>query len=344
MFFSKKADFITPKEFCETFSKVTNSANCSIVNVGNSPFYLCINALLFKKKINKADKIVLPSFTTGTDFTPIIKLGLIPLICDSNIDDLSIDCDYLINILKYHRPKVLILPITLGLVPKMDEIKTICKEYGIILIIEFSNTILSKYSDNLVSDYADISVYTKNTEQLNFHNDLICTKDSELSEIIDIMNKGKSENINSDVLNSLKSLDSISKKRYLNFTLYQDKMIGVIHKPIERINNFISAGGYPIISKEKQVLKKLLLKNNVPVYPFYFVSVNKYPNMLETFSIGKVLNAQKIVNSGFYIPNNHLQTENEINNITNLVNRYFRDNETKNTDRLSCSRFKNVLL
>ena len=48
--------------------------------------------------IKKGSQIVIPSAAWVTDLAPVIQLGLEPILCDSNMEDLSVDLEHLKSI------------------------------------------------------------------------------------------------------------------------------------------------------------------------------------------------------------------------------------------------------
>ena len=88
-------------------------------NSGSSANLLMLSTLIEYKDIKK---VVVPSVAWATDLSPVMQLGLQPLLCDCNMNDLSVDLYHLEKIFKEDSPDVLLLVSVLGLVPNMDEI------------------------------------------------------------------------------------------------------------------------------------------------------------------------------------------------------------------------------
>ena len=105
-------------------------------NSGSSANLLAIYSLIVSKKLNIGDKVVVPGISWNTDLSPVIQLGCKPILCDCNLEDLSIDLEHFENICKTESPKSLILVSALGLVPEMDKIVELCDKYNVLLIID----------------------------------------------------------------------------------------------------------------------------------------------------------------------------------------------------------------
>ena len=57
-------------------------------NSGSSANLLMLWALVEAGRITRDSKIVVPSVAWATDLAPVIQLGMTPIICDSNLEDL----------------------------------------------------------------------------------------------------------------------------------------------------------------------------------------------------------------------------------------------------------------
>ena len=105
---------------------VNNTVFC---NSGSSANLLMLWALVEAGRISRDSKIVVPSVAWATDLAPVVQLGMTPILCDSNLEDLSVDLNHLENIFKETKPEVLLLVSVLGLVPKMGMVKALCDKY-----------------------------------------------------------------------------------------------------------------------------------------------------------------------------------------------------------------------
>lgn len=106
-------------------------------------------------------KIVVPSLSWLTDVSSPIQLGYDVILCDCNMDDLSINIEHFKQIIKDERSQgCLILVSVLGLVPNMKEILNICKENNIILIEDVCESMGSKYDNKYLGTFGDISVFS----------------------------------------------------------------------------------------------------------------------------------------------------------------------------------------
>ena len=95
-------------EFEEKFSNWLGRKHSVFVNSGSSANLLVLSALQQGEYL-KNNKIVVPSTAWSTDLAPVIQLGLEPVLCDSNMNDLSVDLEHLEKIFIEEAPSALLL-------------------------------------------------------------------------------------------------------------------------------------------------------------------------------------------------------------------------------------------
>ena len=118
----------------QKWSKWLGTEHSIFCNSGSSANLLMLWALVEAGRIAKDAKIVVPSVAWATDLAPVIQLGMTPILCDSNMEDLSVDIEHLEKLFQETKPDVLLLVSVLGLVPDMHRIVRLCKIYDVILL------------------------------------------------------------------------------------------------------------------------------------------------------------------------------------------------------------------
>ena len=68
-------------------------------NSGSSAILLMLYALMQANYIKNGSQIVIPSAAWVTDLAPVMQLGFNPILCDINLDNLSVDLIHLEEIL-----------------------------------------------------------------------------------------------------------------------------------------------------------------------------------------------------------------------------------------------------
>ncbi len=343
-------------EFEKKWSDKIGVDKTTFVNSGSSAILLALAGLKESGKL-KNNKIIVPGLSWLTDVSSPIQLGMDVILCDCNLDDLSVDINHLKQLIEEENPSSLILVSVLGLVPNMLEIVSICKDNNIVLIEDVCESMGSKFEDKYLGTFGDVSVFSLyyGHHLSTIEGGLICTNDTELNDIIVSMRshgwdrdwskekqKEYREKYNIDDFNSLYTfyypgfnfrstdlqafigvtqvdkLDNFSSNREKNFKLYNNNIS--INELNVKYNdkNFISNFAYPIVSKNREDIVKRLTENNIEVRPLIAGSMARKP-----FWKGRVDNLPNcdiINNNGFYIPNHQDLTEEDIIKICTIVN------------------------
>ena len=105
-------------------------------------------------------KVVVPSVAWATDLAPVIQLGMKPILCDSNMEDLSIDLEHLEKIFEEEDPSVLMLVSVLGLVPDMDKIVDLCIQYDVILLEDTCESMGCEYKGKKLGTFGMMSSFS----------------------------------------------------------------------------------------------------------------------------------------------------------------------------------------
>jgi CDP-6-deoxy-D-xylo-4-hexulose-3-dehydrase len=132
-------------EFERKFAEWIGADYAIFVNSGSSAILLSLICMNERVPTDKPKKIVVPALAWSTDLAPVMQLGMEPILCDCNLDDLSVDLDRLEYIFKKNDPYGLILVSVLGLVPQMEEISHLCSKYNVFLIEDICESLGSAY-------------------------------------------------------------------------------------------------------------------------------------------------------------------------------------------------------
>jgi CDP-6-deoxy-D-xylo-4-hexulose-3-dehydrase len=127
------------------------------INSGSSAILLSLLALKIKNNIKK---VVVPSVSWATDLSSPMVLGLETILCDCNLQDLSLDLDKLEKIFEEESPEVCILVSVLGLVPDMERIMSLCKKYNVILLEDVCESLGSKYKGDYLGTFGLMSFFS----------------------------------------------------------------------------------------------------------------------------------------------------------------------------------------
>ena len=328
------------------------------VNSGSSSILLSLAAFLYSKKI-KNKKIVIPSLSWATDVSSPILLGMEPIMCDCNLEDLSCDLEHLEHIFKTESPSSFILVSPLGLVPDMEKIISLCEKYDVVLFEDVCESMGSKYKNDYLGSFGFASFFSMyfghhlstieggfiNTNDEDFYHlllmmrshgwdrDLPLEKQKSLREKYSVDDFTSLYNFYVPGFNlrstdlqafiGLRAIDKLDKYcliRNQNFKNYLDLInVNDLNIKIDS-NNFISNFALPIVNKNKEKIVNELIKNNIEVRPLIAGNMSNKPMWYENYGKIDLKNCELIDKYGFYIPNHQDLTINEIQKISKIIN------------------------
>tara|TARA_R100000005_G_scaffold96598_1_gene84947 strand:+ start:478 stop:1629 length:1152 start_codon:yes stop_codon:yes gene_type:complete len=329
-------------------------------NSGSSANLLMLQALLETGKITQGDSVVVPGLAWATDLAPVIQLGLKPIICDVNLEDLSADLGDLECIFKSFKPKALILVSVLGLVPDMTELVKVCEKHGVTLLEDACESMASKHQGQglgtfgLMSSFSTYFGHHISTIEGGF----VCTDDYEMYEMLkavrshgwarDLSEQTKEKlkkewnvsefdslytfyysgfNVRSTDLQAFVGLSQVDKLsptsviRNRNYTLYQQNIKNDYWSPVTRPGDFISNFAYPIIHPNRNEIVEKLQENKVEVRPLICGSMVSQPFYKKKFEHRELKNCNIVDKFGMYIPNHPKMTPEDIIFVSQIINK-----------------------
>jgi len=347
-------------EFEKKWSEWLGVKYSIFVNSGSSANLAAIYSLLLSGKL-KNNKIVVPAVSWVTTVTPTIQLGMEPIMCDCDIDNLGLDINHLKEIIKNDNPSAIILVHVLGIPNHMDEILKLCKENDILLIEDTCESIGSKYNDKLLGTLGDLSTFSFyfGHHMSTIEGGMISTNDEDLYHILlSIRSHGWDRDLPKEKQNSLREkygvdkfrslytfyypgfnlrstdlqayiglgqlekLDMIVENRNKNFIRYKNEIKNTFWSISPPEGSFISNFSFPIITKNIKKLTEQLITNNIECRPLICGSINEHPFWYERYGKQNLPNSKLVHNYGLYLPNNHQMTDEEISKVIEVVNNH----------------------
>lgn len=347
-------------KFEEKWSKYLGVKYSVFLNSGSSANLAMVYSLIESKRL-KNNKIIVPSVSWVTTVSPAIQLGLTPILCDCDKDDLGLDVEHLELLFKEHNPSAVILVHVLGVPNKMDEIMSLCDKYNVILLEDSCESIGSKYNKQLTGTFGLMSSFSFyfGHHMSTIEGGMVSTNDFEMYQmLLSIRSHGWNRDLTEDnkkMLNEkydlnefralytffhpgfnlrstdlqafigniqLDKIDDIVKKRINNFNLYNDFLNDDFWKVKPSDNTVVSNFAYPIIVKNVVELSGILFENGVENRPLICGSINEQPFWYEKYGKTYLPNSKVVHYNGMYLPNNPDMTLNEIRKITDIVNFY----------------------
>ena len=344
----------------EKWAKKIGTKYSVFVNSGSSSILLTLAALNESGKL-KNNKIVVPAVSWATDVSSPMLLGLDPIMCDCNLEDLSCDLDELENIFKIQSPSTLILVSPLGLVPNMSKITQLCNKYEVILLEDVCESMGSKFKDSYLGSFGFASFFSMyfghhlstieggfiNTNDEDFYHMLLMMRshgwDRDLPKWKQKELREKHECTDFDALynfyvpgfnlratdlqafiglRAIDKLDKYASKRNINFENYLSFIKNNKLQLLNNDSNFISSFAIPIVHKERDNIVKDLINNNIEVRPLIAGNMASKPMWTKKYQKPILPNAELLEEQGFYIPNHQDLTIQEIKQIVDIINVY----------------------
>jgi len=336
------------------WSSYLNNKHSVSVNSGSSAVMMMLQALLEKGTLSKGDSVVVPAVSWATDLAPVVQLGLNPVLCDCNMKDLSLDLNHFEGLLKQHNVKCAILVSVLGLVPEMDIVVNICKKYNVTLLEDACESFGSSYGGRKLGTIGEMSCFSTyfGHHLSTIEGGIVSTNDSHLYNILKaIRSHGWERDVDQEFridkedtfdslyrfhymgfnfrstdlqaflgINQLKTSDEIVKIRNDNYNLYRELIDNSFWNPPKSTNSkFISNFAYPVISQNRSEIVSKLIENDIETRPLICGSLGRQPFWVKNYGELRLPNADTVNDYGFYLPNNHNLTKEEIKTVSSIV-------------------------
>ena len=344
-------------ELEEKWAKKIGTKYSIYVNSGSSSILLTLAALQHTNRL-KNNKVIVPGLSWATDVSSPMLLGMEPILCDCNLEDLSCDLEHLEKLFIDHSPSSFILVSPLGLVPDMKKILDLCNKYSVILLEDVCESMGSKYNNKYLGFFGFASFFSMyfghhlstieggfiNTNDEDFYYALLMMRshgwDRDLPK--DVQEKLRTENNVNEFdslytfylpgfnlratdlqafigLKAIDKLDEYTKKINNNFKLYKSLINNNQLNIKDKKTDFISNFAYPIVNKNRVNIIENLIKNNIEVRPLIAGDMSKKPMWIKNYGEVKLPNCILVNEYGFYIPNHQDLTSEQIEFISNIV-------------------------
>lgn len=344
-------------EFEKKWSKWLGTKYSVFVNSGSSANLLMLYALIISGRM-KNNKVVIPGLCWATDLAPILQLNLHPILCDIDLETLSIDLEELEKTFIEENPSTLLLVSILGFSPKMNEIIELCKKYDVILLEDNCESLGTEYEGKKLGNFGLMTSFSTyfGHHISTIEGGIVSTNDDEMNDLLlSIRSHGWDRDLSSDKQKELRSKNNISDFDafytfyYPGFNLRStdlqayiglgqlEKLDEIIEKREKNYNRFFSeikndfwspnmVGSLtsnfcvPIIHPNKENIIKKLVEKGIECRPLVCGSMGRQPFYVDRFGVKPLKNCDLVDNLGIYVPNNHSLTDDELDLIINTIN------------------------
>jgi len=351
-------------EFEEKFSKYLGCKHSIYCNSGSSANLLMVSALHQMGRL-KNNKVVVPQVSWSTTIFPVIQLGLTPIMCDCNLNNLGIDLDNFKMLVEREDPAAIILVHVLGLDSNIKEIRKICKENNIVLMEDTCESLGSEVDGKKLGTFGDCGSFSFyfGHHISTIEGGMVCTDDDNIADVIRMMRShGWDRDLGDDSKKLLRDkydvceFDALYKFYYAGFNLRStdlqayigirqiDKLKWVVEtrernyctyieelkdnlwKPIKTSGqNIVSNMGYPLIVENREEIHRVLSENGIESRPLVSGSMGTQPIWVDTYGETRMKNADIIQNKGMYVPNHPDMRIEDIKRICSIINEVEND-------------------
>lgn len=278
------------KKFEEDFSKYTGTNYAVGVNSGSDALFLALKSI----GIGKCDEVITVSHTFISTVDAIIRNGAKPVFVDISLDTYCMDVSKIEE--KITEKTKAILPVHLyGHPADMDPICKLKEDYGLYVIEDACQAHGAEYNGKKAGSIGDMGCFSfYPTKNLGAYGDggAVVTDNEEIKEkLIQMRNYGQSEKYRHDFVGvnsrldelqavilqtKLKHLDGWIESRRKNAEIYTELLQDSdIITPVEKLFAKHAYHLYVIRSRNRDYLKKKLLKNYIHPQIHYPVPVHK---------------------------------------------------------------------
>jgi CDP-6-deoxy-D-xylo-4-hexulose-3-dehydrase len=353
-------------EFEKKWADYFGTKESIFVNSGSSANLTMLQVLLETGRIKKGSNVIVPALAWVTDLSPVVQLGLNPILCDCNLEDLSIDLEHFGSLCKTFDISAVMFVSVLGLVPDMDRLMKLCNDHDVILLEDTCESFGSRFQGSKLGTFGLMSTFSTyfGHHISTIEGGVICTSDLEIAGAArcirnhgwdrDFTDEKKAElrkqwnvsefdslytfymhgfNVRSTDLQAfigmgqLDKADSVNISRENNFVLYQQQIRNSYWKPTYRKDSFISNFAYPVIHPKRNEIVESLMAAGVEVRPMLCRSMGVQPIYVKDYGEKILKNANIVDKFGMYVPNHPSLTQDAIEHISSIVNNIIGEQE-----------------
>ena len=343
--------------FEKEWSEWVGCKHSVFVNSGSSANLLIVMSLLYSGRL-KNNKVIVPAVSWATTVAPVIQLGMEPLLCDADEEDLGLCVADFERLCREHNPSVAMLVHVLGHANKMKQILKICEKYDVLLVEDTCEAYGSQYQNKKLGGFGIASTFSffYGHQMSTIEGGMVSTNDQELYNImISIRSHGwlrdndeyfrekyfkkygmddkfnhkyffvfPGLNIRNTDLSAfigrgqLKKMDSFVHLRNANYNAFLNNLEDNVW--VQKSDTQpVSALAFGIISKSKKKITDALIESNIECRPLICGSIQEHPFWYERYPKRDLPVATRVHVDGFYVPCHQNLTREQIDLISDII-------------------------
>jgi CDP-6-deoxy-D-xylo-4-hexulose-3-dehydrase len=330
------------RDFERRWTRWLGARNSVFVNSGSSANFLMFYSLILSNRLRNK-KIIAPAVSWVTTVSPILQLGLEPILCDCDPENLGLDVEHFKKLIRKHHPSAAILVHVLGHPNRMDEILGLCRENRITLLEDCCEAAGTVYRGKKVGTFGDLSSFSFyfGHHMSTIEGGMVCINDDNLTDyILSTRSHGWARDIsprtrekwekefNIDAFRSLytfyypgfnfrptdlqaflgilqlRKLESYIEKRRRNFEQYGRELSGLDLWKQHSEADLLSSFAYGLAHRRRDDIVRALQGHHIECRPLICGSIARQPFWIRHFGVADPLpNADFIHDFGLYVPN-----------------------------------------
>ena len=322
------------RQFEKKISKFCNRNYCVSVGSGTEALYLALKSLNLKKN----DEVITSSLSWIATANAIYLNNLKPVFADID-DDLNISPQSIERLITNKTKAILTVNYT-GKISKLDQLKKICKKNNLFLLEDCAQSFGSKKNSQISGSNGILSTFSFNPLKIFGglgEGGAILTNNIKLNKKLQILRYNGTKNreflvepsLNcrldtiqaSFLLERLKDVKEIIRKRNQNAKLYNKYLKGIVITPIIEKKETHSFYTYTILCKNRDQLKSYLLSKNIETqiqHPILMAQQKPYKKFKS-----EIFNAKKVVKKILCLPINEKINKKEITYVAKSIKEFY---------------------
>ena len=350
--------------FEKQFAEYIGSKHAIMVNSGSTANLLMMAAITnpdYSSQVMPGDEVIVPALTWGTTLWPIIQMGCIPVLVDSDLDTLNIDVDEVRKAIT-PKTKAIFAVHILGNAAKIDELSALADEFGLILLEDTCESLGTSYKGRKVGTIGEMGSFSFffSHHITTIEGGMVVTDNDDLAELLKALRAHgwtrhlEDRSIEADYpeidprfmfcnvgysvrpteiqgafgIHQLRKLDAYNARRREVAGLLRQTLA---HLPIRFTRPTEGADhtwfGFPVLLEKgsRKDLCDYLSDHNIDTRPIIAGNLAKHPALgkFEHRIQGELPNAQRVMENGFYIGSHPDMTQNQVIRISRVMSEYF---------------------
>jgi dTDP-4-amino-4,6-dideoxygalactose transaminase len=335
-------DYILGKsvsKFEQNFASYIGVRCCVGVASGTDAMLLSVKAL----GLQKGDEVIVPAFTFSATVSPLLLLGLKPILVDIYKNKPLIDVSQIEKVVT-KKTKVIIPVHMYGMMCNMKEIKKIAKKHKVFIIEDACQAHGCEIDGKNAGSMGDIGIFSfypsKNLGAFGDAGAIVTDKKALAEKLYLLRNHGQSEKYLHDIVGFNSRLDSIhaailsEKLRYLDSNNSKRRKIARLYVkllsglPLTVVTNDFSTASnlhlFVVKTKKRDSLLKFLKKRGITCGIHYPIPIHLLPAFKSLgYKKGAFPNSESLANECLSLPMFPEITREEIIYIVNSIKLFY---------------------